>query len=130
MGNFYHRLAAPNKWQNHMEYAEVYCEGDSAGTFPEAQAMYDTIMPHIELYDKKARHYPAAYNMTLDMNTPCWEMSEISFGHVTFVEGHSAEGFSILYIYKQPGVEANYWYHIKVKFKSNGWPIGFEGGPL
>ncbi|WP_088291743.1 hypothetical protein [Ureibacillus sinduriensis] len=55
-----------------------------------------------------------------------YELSAISFGKFVNFDEYLFKGFTIAFIHG----DYPYAFQYKVKFKENGWPIGFEGGPL
>lgn len=52
-------------------------------------------------------------------------LSTISFGKMVNFNDHIISGFTLAFYGDYP-----YEFQYKVKFKEDGWPIGFEGGPI
>lgn len=55
-----------------------------------------------------------------------YELMYLSIGQFRSYEGRPVTGFTLEFVYGDYPDAFQY----KVKFKADGWPIGFEGGPL
>lgn len=55
-----------------------------------------------------------------------YKLSTVTIGHFFTFEGSRLPGFTLAFIYGEYPEAFQY----KVKFKADGWPMGFEGGPL
>ena len=82
------------------------------------------ILDNLQQHISRALKYLKEFFPTREVDD--YDLSAISFGKMINFDDYLFRGFTIAFIYGDYPYEFQY----KVKFKENGWPIGFEGGPL
>lgn len=86
--------------------------------------MAEKMMNQLSIHIKTALGYLKRFMP--EQEASGYYLFSITFGYILTIEGSMLRGFSLLFVYGDYP-EA---FQFKVKFKENGWPIGFEGGPL
>ncbi len=105
------------------EDVEIFVQGDNdrpcAKFFDLAERIFDQLHQHVSsafMYLKN--FFPA-------QEVDDFYLSTITFGKIINFDDRIFTGFSIAFYSEHPKE-----YQYKVKFKEDGWPIGFEGGPF
>jgi hypothetical protein len=103
---------------------EVFVQGDTEKPFEEFVEMAGKILDNLHQHLSRALKYLKEFFPTQEVDD--YDLFSMSFGKMVNFDDYLFRGFTIAFIY---GVFP-YEFQYKVKFKENGWPIGFEGGPL
>lgn len=103
---------------------EIFIEGDERGPNKRLIEKTQQIGNECPKYVQAALKYLDTFMPT--QKADGYELSSISFGMIVTVDAAVLQGFSLSFLYGDD-LEA---FQFKVKFKEDGWPIGFEGGPL
>jgi hypothetical protein len=105
------------------EDVEVIIQGNNENPNVESIDMAEKIFDELYLHISCALKYLQKFFPNQEMKN--YYLSTISLGKMANIDDYILPGFSLAFIY-----DGNYEFQYKVKFKDNGWPIGFEGGPL
>ncbi|WP_342719983.1 hypothetical protein AAG068_28990 (plasmid) [Bacillus paramycoides] len=105
------------------EDVDIIIEGNNKNPNVEIVDMAEKIFDELYLHISCALKYLQKFFPNQEMKN--YYLSTISFGKIANIDDYILPGFSLAFIY-----EGTYEFQYKVKFKDNGWPIGFEGGPL
>jgi len=106
------------------EEVEIFVEGSREGPDELTLEMAEEMMNQLSAHIKTALGYLKRFIPVQEASG--YDLLSVTFGSILTIEGSMLRGFSLLFIYGDD-LEA---FQFKVKFKQNGWPIGFEGGPL
>jgi len=85
--------------------------------------MAEKIFKELHLYISGALKYLQKFFPNQEIKN--YYLSTICFGNMINFDDYIFSGFSLAFIF-----DGQFEFQYKVKFKDNGWPIGFEGGPL
>lgn len=103
---------------------EIFVQGNMEKPYEEFIEMAGKILDNLQQHISRALKYLKEFFPTREVDD--YDLSAISFGKMINFDDYLFRGFTIAFIYGDYPYEFQY----KVKFKENGWPIGFEGGPL
>lgn len=105
------------------EEVEIFVQGDdekpSKACIELAYEIFKDISHHISRAIKYLMEFFPNHK------TEDYYLSTISFGKMINFDDHLFTGFTIAFYSEYPQE-----FQYKVKFKGDGWPIGFEGGPM
>ncbi|PED58194.1 hypothetical protein COF68_28230 [Bacillus toyonensis] len=85
--------------------------------------MAEKIFDELHLHISRALKYLQEFFPNQEMKN--YYLSTICFGKMVNFDDYIFSGFSLAFIF-----DGHFEFQYKVKFKEDGWPIGFEGGPL
>ena len=103
---------------------EIFIQGNMENPYEEFIEMAGKILDNLQQHLNRALKYLKEFFPTQEIDD--YDLSTISFGKMANFDEYLLRGFAIAFIYEDYSYEFQY----KVKFKEDGWPIGFEGGPL
>ena len=103
---------------------EVFVQGNMGEPYEEFIEMAAEILDNLHQHLSRALKYLKEFFPTQEVDD--YDLSTISFGKMVNFDEYLFRGFTIAFIYG----DYPYAFQYKVKIKENGWPIGFEGGPL
>ncbi|MBE2978546.1 hypothetical protein [Priestia megaterium] len=106
------------------EEVEIIVEGNSEKPYEEFVEMADCILKQLHIYLKRALEYLKQFIPI--QKSGAYYLSTVTFGRLLNFDSNILAGFTVASVY---GDYPNAFQY-KVKFNKNGWPIGFEGGPL
>lgn len=107
-----------------MSEVEIFVQGDHDRPNHEFMDMAQNVLAQFPEHLEKALEYLKVFFP--HQESADYYLSEIFFGQIFMLEGFPIKGFALVFTYGDyPDA-----FQFKVKFKENGWPIGFEGGPL
>lgn len=109
-----------------LEFSDVtlYISGDDNGPSSKCLILAEEIISNIDKHVNRAYEYLDGFlkdNLFEDAI-----LVEIEVGEITFFNGNKVEGFNLNFIYGDYPMAFQY----RVKFKKDGWIVGYEGGPL
>jgi len=105
------------------EDVEISIQGNNENPEAVIIELAERIFDELHLHISCALEYLHRFFPNQEMKN--YYLSTISFGNMANFDNYIFSGFSLAFIY-----EGHFEFQYKVKFKENGWPIGFEGGPL
>ena len=105
------------------EDVEIIIQGNNENPEVRIIELAERIFDELHLHISRALAYLHKFFPNQEINS--YYLSTISFGNMANFDSYIFSGFSLAFIY-----EGHFEFQYKVKFKENGWPIGFEGGPL
>lgn len=105
------------------EDVEIIIQGSNENPDMAIVELAEKIFEELHLHISRALNYLQKFFPTQELKN--YFLSTISFGKMVNVDDYIFSGFSLAFIYDGP-----FEFQYKVKFKEDGWPIGFEGGPL
>ncbi|QSB09577.1 hypothetical protein JTI58_21765 [Lysinibacillus fusiformis] len=105
------------------EDVEISIQGNNENPEAVIIELAERIFDELHLHIRCALEYLHRFFPNQEMKN--YYLSTISFGNMANFDNYIFSGFSLAFIY-----EGHFEFQYKVKFKENGWPIGFEGGPL
>ena len=105
------------------EDVEIIVQGNNEKPYTEFIEMAEQIFNQLHQHLSRALKYLKEFFPALEVDD--FYLSTISFGNMVNFTEHIISGFSVAFYGDYP-----YDFQYKVKFKEDGWPIGFEGGPL
>ena len=103
---------------------EIFVQGNMEKPYEEFIEMAGKTLDNLHQHLSSALKYLKEFFPTQEVDD--YDLSSISFGKMVNFDDCLFSGFTIAFIYG----DYPYAFQYKVKFKENGWPIGFEGGPL
>lgn len=103
---------------------EIFVQGNMEKPYEEFVVMAGKILDHSPQHLDHALKYLKQFFPAQEVED--YDLSTISFGKFINYDEYLFKGFTVSFIYG----DYPYAFQYKVKFKENGWPIGFEGGPL
>ncbi|RTQ87377.1 hypothetical protein [Lysinibacillus telephonicus] len=103
---------------------EIFVQGNMEKPNEKFIEMAGKILDNFQQHLSRALKYLKEFFPTQEVEN--YDLSAISFGKLINFDDYLFKGFTIAFIYG----DYPYAFQFKVKFKENGWPIGFEGGPL
>ena len=118
----------PKQWFCSMPIAqwegvEIFVQGDSEKPYAKfidlAERIFDQLHQHVSSALKYLKNFFPAQEVD------DFYLTTISFGKILNFDDHILSGFSLAFYSEYPNE-----FQYKVKFKEDGWPIGFEGGPF
>lgn len=105
------------------EEVEIFVQGDDKKPYFSCIELTEKIFKDLPQHISRALNYLKEFFPT--QQSEDYYLSAISFGRMINFDDQLYTGFAIAFYSEQP-----HEFQYKVKFKDNGWPIGFEGGPL
>ncbi|MER2262022.1 MAG: hypothetical protein ABS934_08385 [Psychrobacillus sp.] len=105
------------------EEVEIFVQGDDEKPSKACIELAEEIFKEISQHISRALKYLMEFFP--NQKSEDYYLSTISFGKMINFDDHLFTGFTMAFYSEQP-----YEFQYKVKFKANGWPIGFEGGPM
>lgn len=105
------------------EDVEIIIQGSNENPDMAIVELAEKIFEELHLHISRALNYLQKFFPTQELKN--YFLSTISFGKMVNVDDYIFSGFSLAFIY-----DGSFEFQYKVKFKEDGWPIGFEGGPL
>lgn len=106
------------------EDVEIFVQGNMEKPYEEFIEMAGKILDNSHQHLSQALKYLKQFFPSQEVDD--YDLTAISFGKIINFDENLFRGFTIAFIYG----DYPYAFQYKVKFKENGWPIGFEGGPL
>lgn len=106
------------------EEVEIFLEGSREKPDELTLTMAEEMMKQLSTHIKTALGYLKRFIPVQEVSD--YYLLSITLGSILTIEGSVLRGFSLLFVHGDDS-EA---FQFKVKFKEDGWPIGFEGGPL
>ncbi|UDK97129.1 hypothetical protein EYB33_12830 [Lysinibacillus sphaericus] len=106
------------------EDVEITIQGSNEKPDAEIIEMAEKIFDELYLHISCALKYLQKFFPNQEMKN--YYLSTICFGKMVNFDDYIFTGFSLSFLFDDDTFE----YQYKVKFKDNGWPIGFEGGPI
>ena len=105
------------------EDVEIIIQGSNENPDRALIELAEKIFEELHLHISRSLNYLQKFFPTQEMKH--YYLSTISFGKMVNVDDYLFTGFSLAFIY-----DGHFEFQYKVKCKEDGWPIGFEGGPL
>lgn len=105
------------------EEVEIFIQGDERKPYISCIEMAEKVLKDIPQHISRALNYLKEFFPA--QQSEDYYLSAISFGRMINFDDQLYTGFTIGFYSEKP-----HEYQYKVKFKENGWPIGFEGGPM
>ncbi|OJE51659.1 hypothetical protein BAQ49_21400 [Bacillus proteolyticus] len=105
------------------EDVEIFIQGNNENPNVEIIEMAEKIFDELHLHISNALKYLQKFFPNQEMKN--YYLSTIYFGKMVNFDDYIFSGFSLAFIF-----DGHFEFQYKVKFKEDGWPIGFEGGPL
>lgn len=105
------------------EEVEIFIQGDERKPYISCIEMAEKVLKDIPEHISRALKYLNEFFPS--QKSKDFYLSTISFGRMVNFDDHLFTGFTIAFYSEYP-----HEFQYKVKFKDDGWPIGFEGGPL
>ncbi|WP_144512903.1 hypothetical protein [Bacillus sp. FJAT-22090] len=105
------------------EDVEIIIQGNNKKPDGEIIEMAEKILGELHLHLSCALNYLQKFFPNQEMKN--YYLSTLCFGNIVNFDDHIFSGFSLAFIY-----EDTFEFQYKVKFKDDGWPVGFEGGPI
>lgn len=106
------------------EDVEITIQGSNEKPDAEIIEMAEKIFDELYLHISCALKYLQKFFPNQEIKN--YYLSTICFGKIVNFDDYIFSGFSLSFLFEDDTFE----YQYKVKFKDNGWPIGFEGGPI
>lgn len=105
------------------EDVDIIIQGNNENPDVEIIEMAEKTFNELHLHISCALKYLQKFFPNQEMKN--YYLSTICFGKMVNFDDYIFSGFSLAFIY-----DGHFEFQYKVKFKDDGWPIGFEGGPL
>lgn len=105
------------------EDVEIIIQGDNEKPNVEIIETAEKIFDKLHLHISFALKYLQKFFPNQEMKK--YYLSTMCFGKMVNFDDYIFSGFSLAFIF-----DGDFEFQYKVKFKDDGWPIGFEGGPL
>lgn len=105
------------------EDVEIFIQGNNEYPDAEIIEMAEIIFTELHLHISRALKYLQKFFPNQEIKN--YYLSTIYFGKMVNFDNYIFSGFSLAFIF-----DGHFEFQYKVKFKEDGWPIGFEGGPL
>ncbi|MCM3357702.1 hypothetical protein [Psychrobacillus sp. MER TA 171] len=105
------------------EDVEIFIQGDDKKPYVSCIDLAEKTLKDIPQHINRALNYLKEFFPAQQPED--YYLSAISFGRMINFDDQLYTGFTIGFYSEKP-----HEYQYKVKFKENGWPIGFEGGPM
>lgn len=106
------------------EEVEIFIGGNSEKPDEEFVEMADQILKQFHMHLRRALDY--LKELMPGQESKGYYLSTVTFGRILNFDEYLLSGFTLAFVYGDYPDAFQY----KVKFKNDGWPIGFEGGPL
>lgn len=106
------------------EDVEIIIHGSNEAPVEELLSLADRLFKQIGIHLEKALVYLKKFIPSQEIDN--YDLSTITIGRIVNFDDSILLGFSIHFVYG----DYPYAFQYKVKFKEDGWPIGFEAGPL
>lgn len=107
-----------------MGRVEIIAHGNDEVPYEEFIEMAGEIFNQLHVHLSRAFEYLKKFFPTQEVDD--YDLSTITFGQILNFDNYIISGFTLAFVYGDYPDTFQY----KVKFKDDGWPIGFEGGPL
>ena len=105
------------------EEVEIFVQGDDENPYKACIDIAEDVFKDVSTHISRALKYLKEFFP--NQKSEDYYLSTISFGKMINFDDHLFTGFTICFYSEHP-----HEFQYKVKFKENGWPIGFEGGPM
>ena len=105
------------------EEVEIFVQGNTENPSEEFIELAGEIFSQLPQHINRALNYLKIFFPAHEIED--YYLATISFGRIINFDDHLFSGFTVAFYSERP-----HEFQYKVKLKKDGWPIGFEGGPL